>query len=104
MIPIPTIRPVSLWRSLHRILMGASLSLLSFGFSALPAAGEHTTPSRLEREAQVQSNSGHYNEARQLRAIAEALRHNKDAVVSKQVEEELQRNNLERAKEILRLR
>ena len=52
----------------------------------------------------MQSNSGHYTEARDLRAIAEALRYNKDSVVSKQVNAELERHDLMKAKEALRIR
>ena len=74
--------------------------------SALPTLtqADHDTVQRLEHEAQVQSNNGHYSEARDLRAIAEALRQNKDSVVSRQVTSELQRHDLGKAKELLRVR
>ena len=79
---------------------------LAFGLalSARPACAEHDTVQRLEYEAQIQSNNGHYSEARDLRALAEALRQNKDGVVSKQVTSDLQRHDLEKAKEALHIR
>jgi hypothetical protein len=50
-----------------------------------PARADTETAGRLERDAQVLSNNGHYDEARTLREIAEALK-NKDSVLSRQVQ------------------
>ncbi|WP_447976860.1 hypothetical protein [Candidatus Nitrospira bockiana] len=67
------------------------------------ATAEHDLADRLRHEAQVQSNSGRYEEARQLRAIAEALK-NKDAVMNPQARAELEKKHLDKAMELLKIR
>lgn len=76
--------------------------LLAWG-GGRPTRAEHDLPKRLQRDAQVQSNNGHYSEARDLRAIAEALK-NKDASTSRQVQAEIEKGHLDKAKDLLRIK
>lgn len=64
---------------------------------------EHDLPERLRHDAQVQSNNGKYEEARQLRAIAEALK-NKDASTAQQVQTEIGKGNVDKAMNLLKIR
>ena len=64
---------------------------------------DNDTAGRLEREAQQASNSGRYDEARQLRELASAIR-GQDTVTSRQVQTEAGQKHFDKAKEMLRIR
>ncbi|HZS12840.1 MAG TPA: hypothetical protein VFA38_11360 [Nitrospirales bacterium] len=64
---------------------------------------DNDTAGRLEREAQQASNSGRYEEARQLRDLASAIK-GQDTVTSRQVQTEAGQKHFDKAKEMLRIR
>ena len=71
--------------------------------SAVETQADTDTANRLEREAQHASNSGRYDEARQLRDLASAIR-SQDTVTSRQVQTEAGQKHFDKAKEMLRIR
>jgi hypothetical protein len=86
-----------------RLLVVLAGSMLVLAASILPSFADSDIAGRLEREAQQASNSGRYEEARQLRAIAGATR-SQDSVTSRQIQSEVGQRNYDKAKEILRIR
>lgn len=91
--------PVLLW-----VTVLALTYLSTFAICSIPPAGADTeTAGRLERDAQVLSNNGHYDEARKLREIAEALK-NKDSVLSRQVQIDAAKGDFDKAKDALKIR
>ncbi|MER3424075.1 MAG: hypothetical protein C4293_13450 [Nitrospiraceae bacterium] len=87
---------------IYGIVLSSFLLVLAWG-GLCPICAEHDLARRLQRDAQVQSNNGNYNEARDLRAIADALK-NKDASTSRQVQAEIEKGHLDKAKDLLRIR
>ena len=86
-----------------RIVMLVALLGILPSLSPEPARADSDTASRLEYQAQQASNSGRYDEAKQLRAIAQAIR-DQDSVVSRQIQAEIGNKNYDKAREILHLR
>jgi len=77
--------------------MSAALSMASV------VQAEHDLAQRLRHDAQVQSNNGKYEDARQLRAIADALK-DKDASTAQQVQAEITKGNRDKAMDLLKVR
>lgn len=85
------------------VRMVVSVSVILLPWLVGEALAEHDLAERLRHDAQIQSNNGHYKEAKQLRSIAEALK-NKDAGVAHQVQAEIGKGQIDKAMDLLKAR